>query len=62
MTPTSALILRYFMPAEDTGSRLLPASSRAFEVPTGRGSAYAELRTDADLVEHANEMGTSELH
>ncbi len=50
------------MPADDTGSRLLPAQARAFEVPTGRGSGDAVLRTDADHVEHANEMGISELH
>lgn len=28
----------------------------------GRGSGDAVLRTDADHVEHANEMGTPELH
>jgi hypothetical protein len=50
------------MSAEDTGSRLLPAQSQVFEVPTGRGSGDAVLRTDADRIEHANEMGTSELH
>ena len=50
------------MLAEDTGSRLLPALSRAFDVPTGRGSGDAVLRTDAGRIEHANEMGTSELH
>lgn len=30
--------------------------------PTGRGSGNAVLRTDADHIEHADEMGTSKLH
>ena len=50
------------MPAKDTGSKLLSAGSRVFEVPTRRGSGDAVLRTDADRIEHANEMGTSELY
>lgn len=50
------------MPAEDTGSRLLSASSRAFEVPTGPGSGDAVRSTDAGRIQHTNDMGTSELH
>jgi len=32
------------------------------EIPTERGSGDAVLMTDADRIEHANEMGTSELY
>lgn len=41
---------------------LVSEMMEAFEVPTGRGSGDAVLRTNADRIEHANETGTSELH
>ena len=40
----------------------LPALPQAFEVLQGRGSDDVVVRTVADHIEHANEMGTSKLH
>ena len=41
-------------PSREMGAGVGPGRSN--------GSGDAVLRTDADHIEHANEMGTSELH